>query len=66
MMKKWSVTATVTGSKFLGIFEAETKEEAEQMAEESESGSISLCNQCSDKCEDPMINDVEAEEVPCQ
>jgi len=41
-MKKWAVMGHVVGSKFLGIFEAETKEEAEDMAIESDAASVSL------------------------
>jgi hypothetical protein len=51
-MRKWAVIATVVGSKYLGIFEAETKEAAEQMSEESEAASICLCHECSKECED--------------
>lgn len=61
-MKKWSVVASVVGSKFLGIFEAETKEEAEDMGIVSDAASINLCHQCSDECEDAEIDSVEAEE----
>ena len=62
-MKKWTVTASVVGSKYLGIFEAETKEAAEQMAEESNAASICLCHECSTECEDAEVRDAEAEEV---
>lgn len=63
MTKKWDVYATVVGTKYLGEFEADTKEEAEQMAEKSNAASISLCNQCSTECEDAVVESVEAEEV---
>lgn len=62
-LRKWAVTASVVGSKYLGIFEAATKEEAEEMAEESEAAGISLCNQCSGECEDAQVQSAEAEEV---
>jgi|ADurb_Val_02_Slu_FD_contig_21_2875252_length_324_multi_2_in_0_out_0_2 Fe-S cluster assembly iron-binding protein IscA len=61
-MKKWAVMGHVVGSKFLGIFEAETKEEAEDMAIESDAASVSLCHQCSSECEDAEVDYVEAEE----
>lgn len=61
MKKKWSVTGVVVGSKYLGVFEAETKEEAEQMALESEKAYCSLCHQCTDECEDPEIDRCVAE-----
>lgn len=62
-MRKWAVTASVVGSKYLGIFEAATKEEAEKMAEESEAASVSLCNKCSGECEDAQVQSVKAEVV---
>jgi hypothetical protein len=53
----------VVGSKFLGVFEADTKEEAERMAEESDAAGICLCNECSEECEGATIENVEAEEI---
>lgn len=62
-MKKWRVSGTVVGSAYLGEFEAETKEEAEEMALNSDAASISFCWQCSDQCEDPEVQSVHADEV---
>lgn len=58
-LKKWYVTATVVGSKYLGIVEAETENEAKEIAMELENyGNISLCNYCSDECEDGETTEV--------
>jgi hypothetical protein len=59
--KTFSVYGVVTGSKYLGRFEANTKEEAIKLA--SGEASVSLCHQCSDECEDPEIHEIVAEEV---
>jgi hypothetical protein len=63
-MPKYSVVATVSGSKYLGEFEAATAEEAVQMALESEAAQVCLCHQCSDQCEDPECVAASADEVP--
>lgn len=60
---KWHVHGTIVGTKYLGIFEADTKEEAEDMAMESEASGVSLCHECSTECEDPQIDSVEASEA---
>jgi hypothetical protein len=62
-MRKWSVVGTVTASKYLGIFEAETKEEAETLALESEASIVAICNHCSSECEDPAVESANAAEV---
>jgi hypothetical protein len=59
-MPKYSVNASVVGSKHLGVFEADTKEKAIEMAL-SENGSVNLCHHCSCQCQDPEIDDVTAE-----
>lgn len=58
--KRWSVSAVVTGSKFLGVFEAGTKKEAISAALHSDSAHVSLCRQCTDQCEDPEIVSADA------
>lgn len=50
-MPKFRVYGIATGSKYLGEFEAETAEEAEEMAANSEHNSVCLCHQCSDELE---------------
>lgn len=63
-MPKFSVTGHVTGSKHLGVFEAETAEKAIEMALESEdAGNVCLCHQCSDECEDPQILEATASKL---
>lgn len=62
-LKTFRVFASVMGSKYLGEFQAATKEEAEDMALKSDAASISLCHQCSHECEDAAVDKVEAEEV---
>lgn len=54
---KYHVTGVVTGSKYLGLFEANSEEEAIELAMESEAAHVSLCNQCSDECEDGQIEE---------
>lgn len=61
-MKKYRVTGTVTASKYLGEFEANLKEEAEEMAL-NENGSVSICHQCDKECSDPEIQEAWAEEI---
>lgn len=63
-MPKYRVYALYTASKFLGEFEANSKEEAVNKGEEKGDTWVSLCHQCSDEIE---VNDdphtYEAEEV---
>ena len=61
-LKKWKVFGVVTGTKYLGEFEAATAEEAEQMAI-NDNGHVSLCHQCADECEDPEIHTCDVTEV---
>jgi len=60
---KYRVYATITGSKYIGEFEANSKEEAEEMAWKSNDYCVSLCHQCSREMEDPEITELELEEV---
>jgi len=46
-MKKFRVYGIITGTKYLGEFEAETADEAEDKASSSEANAVSLCHQCS-------------------
>jgi len=54
-MPKYRVSAKVVGSKYIGDFEAESVEEAIEMAINSGECCASLCHQCSDECEDPDV-----------
>lgn len=62
-MPKFDVWATVSGTKYLGEFEAKTKEDAEEMALVSDASSVRLCHQCNDQCEDPECTKAVAELV---
>lgn len=63
MGKKFDVYGTVVGTKYLGEFEAESKEEAVALALESEGGIISLCHQCVSECEDGTVEEAVADEI---
>ncbi len=58
-MSKWAVYGTVVGSKFLGVIEADTAEEA--VAKAIRNASVSLCHQCDEECEGAEITDAIAE-----
>lgn len=62
-LKTWNVYGVVTGSKYLGEYQAETKEEAEDMALRDNGGGVSLCHRCSTHIDDPAVESAEAEEV---
>lgn len=61
-MKKWKVYGVVTGSKYMGEFEAESASEAEAKAFDSEAAGVSLCWACAGECEDAAIEKVIVEE----
>ena len=60
-MAKYDISARVVGSKYIGEFEADTKEEAIELAWKK--AWVSLCHQCSSECEDAEIEDLYADEV---
>lgn len=64
-MKKFRVFGVVTGTKYLGEFEAETKEQAEEMALNSGANYVSQCHQCTEEFElnDICCHDASAEEI---
>lgn len=62
-MAKYRIYGTVTGSKYLGEVEAESKEEAEEAAWEQLDTSVSLCWQCSGEINDPEIDEVVADAI---
>jgi hypothetical protein len=62
-MPKYRVYGKVVGTKYIGEFEAATKEEAEQMAWENDEAYVSVCHQCSRDIEDPEIERMEVIEV---
>jgi hypothetical protein len=57
-MKKYYCYATVTGSKYLGIVEANNEKEAEKKAWELDELYVSLCHQCAGECEDAEITKI--------
>ena len=58
-MTKWAVFGKVVGSKYIGSYEAETAEEAIELAQKD--AYVSLCHQCSGECEDPEVDEMVAE-----
>lgn len=64
-MPKYSVYGIVTASKYLGEFEAESEDEAKEMASESDNNHICLCHQCSSELEvdDFSFHEFEVEET---
>lgn len=63
-MPKFSVTGVVSGSKFLGEFEADTEEKAIEMALDTDAAqSVNLCHQCNDQCEDGQIEKAVASKI---
>jgi hypothetical protein len=61
-VKKWRVYGAVFGTKYLGVFEAQTKEEAIEKALKSGEAHVSLCHQCAGEMSDPEIQSADAEE----
>jgi len=64
-MTKYRATATVTGSKYLGEFEADDGPAgAERLAWMSEAAQITVCHQCTvEAIEDPEVTEITVEEV---
>ncbi len=64
MMKKYTVMGIMSASVILGEYEAESKEQAEEMAEQDDSAdwTPTLCHHCSDEIELNDIYKVEVEE----
>ena len=60
--KKWAAYGAVSATKYLGIVEAETEEEAKALAWELDTASVSVCCQCSDEVSDPEVTDIVVEE----
>lgn len=62
--KKFDVYGTVTGGKYLGTVEAESAEEALDIAYEGKKVSLSvdLCHQCASECENAEVSNLTVEE----
>ncbi len=56
----YSVSATVSGGRWLGNYVATSPEQAIEIAMKKH-GCVSLCHQCAPMCEDAEITDVSAE-----
>jgi hypothetical protein len=63
MMPKFSVIGIVPAQKYLGDFEADTAEEAIEMALSSDNNSLSICHQCSNSFE---LNDISCHEATAE
>ncbi len=61
-MPKFRVYGVVTATKHIGTFEAATKEEAEQMAWESDEAYVSVCHHCSGEVDGAEIDEMVVEE----
>lgn len=62
MKHKFAVWAAVHVTKFLGVFEAESEEDAEQTAMDV-NGDVSLCFECGEEMGDPVIDHCIVEEL---
>lgn len=60
-MTKYRVYGVVSGSKYLGEFDAETEEQALEMASHSDECYVTLCHYCHSECEDAEITEMVAE-----
>lgn len=58
-MPKYEIYALITGSKYLGEFEAANRKEAEALAWDSENCDVGFCHQCADECDEPQINELD-------
>ena len=55
---KYKAYAVVSGSRYLGEFEANSKEEAEEMVRDTHEGeTINLCWQCSKEVDDLTVTE---------
>jgi len=62
-MKKFRVIGIIGASVNLGVFEAETKEEAKEMSYDSDKHSPDLCHHCADQVDLGDIYMYDIEEV---
>ncbi len=62
-MPKFMVYGKTVGTKYIGTFEAKNKEDAENMAWNSDEAYISFCHACSRESEDTEIEEMFAEEA---
>lgn len=57
MSKVWNVYAQISGGQFIGQVEADTKEQAQELADKLEVDT-SLCWSCAAKIEDPEVTEI--------
>jgi hypothetical protein len=64
-VKKWNVYGKVTGSRYIGVFEADTEAEALEKAnnESDRCGMATVCHQCSDVIEEIEVEADCADEI---
>lgn len=62
-MKKYRVYGIVTGSKYLGIIEAENEDDAKEKGFNLDGVYVSVCHQCSNEIDDPDIHEIQVEEI---
>lgn len=60
-MPRYRAYGSVVGTKYLGEFEAESEEEAEDLARKD--ARVYLCHHCNKQCECPEIQDITIEPV---
>ena len=60
-MPKYYVHASVVASKFIGEYEADTKEKAIEMAWKE--AHVSVCHKCAGEVDEPHIDELHAEEI---
>lgn len=59
---KYRVYGRVVATKYIGEFEANSKEEAEQMAWNADKSDVSVCYHCSKEVSEPEIHKMIVEE----
>lgn len=62
-MPKFSVYAVIDATKYVGEFEADSKEEVEELAWDNVNHNISLCHHCSEKMDVGDIVKLIVEEI---
>lgn len=60
-LPKYSISASVVASKHIGEYEAETEEQAIEMAWKD--ASVSVCHYCSRQIDEPEIEELHAEKI---
>lgn len=62
-MPKFKAWAYISAGHYLGEYEADTAEEAQQMADDEHLGAaVSICYQCAKEIDEPTISRIDIEE----